>query len=161
MLAGLFLIDRYVFSLVGAVLKVTLICAEKSVTVGVDNAGAQKLSFPIDPMAIQGEMRKNPLYKVGGANVRISRRFGEVEYGVQLQTLDGTGYFNIDTFDTESYAKKQEGVYGEGCTTPNHVLTDNIKSIIDDLPLTESQKDEMKSYVQSRMVSHVQIFSIM
>jgi hypothetical protein len=153
----LIIIDRYFFSLTGFVSGQTRLCKHKTVRVPGENANPQKLSFSIDPKHIASELKKMPAYEVNdwyeGNRAVISRRFGDVKYNIVLEFRygDGQGQFNLNTFDFKGYPEGSvDG--GETCTTPNRVLMGNVHQMIDDMPLSDGQKDEMKQHVRVTMV---------
>jgi hypothetical protein len=77
----------------------------------------------------------------------VSRKFGNINYRISFQNSPGSYEgFNLNTStDNEKYSFPS--VAGEKCTVPDYALKNNILTMIDDLPFTDSQKDEMKDYV--------------
>ncbi|MEJ7699531.1 MAG: hypothetical protein WKF71_07795 [Pyrinomonadaceae bacterium] len=78
----------------------------------------------------------------------VNRRFGEMNYQISFQNSRGSYEgFNLNTaIDDEKYSFPS--VAGENCTIPSYRLKDNLNKMIEDLPLTDSQKEEMKKYVR-------------
>lgn len=146
---ALIIIEQFFYSLTGFAMQQTNLCRHKTVCVRGENSAPQPLSFPIDPHFLAAEMRKVPGYEVNdrnGVSVMISRRFGEVKYNIVLGNRDGYGLMNLNTFDSAGYSAGSV-VGGETCTTPGRFLKKNVYNMIDDLPITTGQKDEMKGYV--------------
>ncbi len=145
-------IDYYNYSWTGFLFSKVGLCEYKTVTVPVKNSFPQKLSYDFDLQHIAKEMHKNPNYEVksyfNDRGVVVSRRFGEMNYQISFQNSRGSYEgFNLNTsIDNEKYSFPS--VTGENCTTPSYRLKDNVNKMIDDLPLTDSQKNEMKKYVR-------------
>ncbi len=145
-------IDYYNYSWTGFLLNKAGLCEYKTVTVPVKNSFPQKLSYDFDLQYIAKEMLTNPNYEVksyfNNRGVVVSRRFGEMNYQISFQNSRGSYEgFNLNTsIDNEKYSFPS--VTGENCTTPSYRLKDNVNKMIDDLPLTDSQKNEMKKYVR-------------
>lgn len=145
-------IDYYNYSWTGFLLNKAGLCEYKTVTVPVKNSFPQKLSYDFDLQYIAKEMLTNPNYEVksyfNNRGVVVSRRFGEINYQISFQNSRGNYEgFNLNTsIDDEKYSFPS--VTGENCTTPSYKLKDNVNKMIEDLPLTDSQKEEMKKYVR-------------
>ena len=149
-------IDYYNYSWTGFLFSKVGLCEYKTVTVPVKNSFPQKLSYDFDLQHIAKEMHKNPNYEVksyfNNRGVVVSRRFGEINYQISFQNSRGSYEgFNLNTsIDDEKYSFPS--VTGENCTTPSYKLKDNVNKMIEDLPLTDSQKEEMKKYVRVHSV---------
>jgi hypothetical protein len=145
------LIDHLHYSWTGFLFNKAGLCEYKSLTVPVKNGFPQKTSFDFDLQSIAKEMLTNPNYEVSSyyknRGVVISRKFGNINYQISFQNSRGSYEgFNLNTSsDVEEYSFPS--VAGESCTTPNHILKENVFIMIKDLPLSNSQKDEMKKYV--------------
>lgn len=145
------LVDRYHYSWTGFLFNKAGLCEYKSVTIPVKNGFPQKTGFDFDPHYIAKEMLKNPNYEVNSyyknRGVIVSRKFGNISYQISFQNSRGSYEgFNLNTSsDIEEYSFPS--VSGENCATLNHILKENVFIMIDDLPLSDSQKDEMKKYV--------------
>ena len=145
------LIDYYHFSWTGYLFDKAGLCEYKTVTVPVKNGFPQKLSYEFDLPFIAQKMRQNPNYEAAGyyhnRGVVVVRKFGNLNYQISFQNSGGSYEgFNLNTSaDNEKYSFPS--VVGESCTIPNYKLKENVFIMIDDLPLTNSQKLEMKEYV--------------
>ena len=150
------LIDRHHYSWTGFLFNKAGLCEYKSVIVPIKNGFPQKLSYDFDPQYIAKEMLKNPNYEVNSyfnnRGAVVSRKFGNINYQISFQNSRGSYEgFNLNTsVDDEKYSFPS--VAGEDCPTPSHILKDNVFIMIDDLPLTDLQKDEMKKYVSVAFV---------
>ena len=149
------LIESYFFSWTGYLSGKAGFCEYKSISVPADSSGVQKTGFEFDTKYIAAEMRKKGIYEVKEGNERfvvIKRKFGDVTYGMMLHgpPSPNQGFIIFTGLDDNPLVQTPNG---ESCTTPNRVLRENIYSIIDDLPLNEQQKNEMKGYVQVKNTS--------
>lgn len=146
-----FLIDCYHFSWSGFLLDKAELCEYKTISTPVKNGFPQKLSYDFDPQYIAKEMLKNPNYEVNGyynnRGAVVTRKFGNINYQISFQNSRGSYEgFNLNTStDDEKYSFPSAA--GENCATPSYKLKENVFLMIDDLPLSDSQKDEMKKYV--------------
>ncbi len=145
-------IDYYHYSWTGFLFKKVGLCEYKSVTVPVKNAFPQKLSYDFDLQSIAQEMSSNPNYEVKSyfknRGVVVTRNFGDTNYQISFQNSRGNYKgFNLNT-STDDKKYSFPSVAGENCTTPSYKLKDNVNIMIEDLPLTDWQKDEMKKYVK-------------
>lgn len=145
-------VDYYHYSWTGFLLNKAGLCEYKTVTVPVKNSFPQKLSYDFDLQYTAQEMENNPNYEVksyfNNRGVIVNRRFGEMNYQISFQNSRGSYEgFNLNTaIDDEKYSFPS--VAGENCTIPSYRLKDNLNKMIEDLPLTDSQKEEMKKYVR-------------
>lgn len=145
------LINYYHFSWTGYLFNKAGLCAYKTVTTPAKNGFPQKLSYDFDPQYIAREMHKNPNYQVSNfynnRGAVVTRRFGNINYQISFQNSRGSYEgFNLNTStDDEKYSFPS--VSGENCTIPSYKIKENVFTMIDDLPLTDSQKAEMKEYV--------------
>jgi hypothetical protein len=145
--------------------KKTGLCECKSVSVSVENAAPRDLSFDLNAQQIALQMRKNKNYTVnyfsGDLNARISRDFGNVRYEFRIEhyrnAIISREYigFNIDTELIVKDASFPIRSRGERCITPNYILKENVFTMINDLPLTEQQKNEMKQHVRVMYVADI------
>lgn len=151
------LINYYHFSWTGYLFDKAGLCEYKTVAVAVKNGFPQKLSYDFDLPSIAREMRKNPNYQAGSyyhnRGAVVVRKFGNINYQISFQNSGGSYEgFNLNTSaDNEKYSLPS--IVGENCTTPNYKLKENVFIMIDDLPLTDTQKFEMKNYVSVVSVS--------
>lgn len=145
------LINYYHFSWTGYLSNKAGLCNFKTVTVPVKNNFPQKLSYDFDPQFIAEAMAKNPDYEVNAyfhnRGTVVTRKFGNINYQISFQNSRGSYEgFNLNTStDVEKYSFPT--TVGEKCVTPSYKLKENVFFMIDDLPLTTSQKNEMKEYV--------------
>ncbi|HEX8287057.1 MAG TPA: hypothetical protein VF556_03630 [Pyrinomonadaceae bacterium] len=145
------LIDCYHFSWTGFLFNKAGLCEYKTISTPVKDGFPQKLTYDFDPQYIAKEMLKNPNYEVSGyynnRGAVVTRKFGDISYQISFQNSRGSYEgFNLNTSkNNEKYSFPS--VSGENCAVPNHKLKQNVFLMIDDLPLTDSQKDEMKKYV--------------
>ncbi|HQU82324.1 MAG TPA: hypothetical protein PKY59_04325 [Pyrinomonadaceae bacterium] len=149
--AVLFVINRYVYSWMGLMLSKIDFCEHKSVSVLGDNGYPVPTSFRFDTQYIAREMSKNENYAVndrynGGGTV-VSRNYDGVIYNLYFNNQEnGNGRFKLGT--GIYYPQYKFGSYGgEKCTTPSYALKRNVFTIIEDLPLTNEQKNELKQHV--------------
>jgi hypothetical protein len=118
----------------------------------------QKLSFYYPPAGLVAAVRPKRDYEVfihSDGEVRISRTFDGVKYNIRFvggSTLafnlaDGHPLsFNADTDIEKNYP--HVGVAGgEKCGTPDHLIERNVSLMIEDLPLDDRQKAELRGYV--------------
>lgn len=145
-------IDYYQYSWTGFLFNKVGLCEYKSVTVPVKNSFPQKLSYNFDLQYTAQEMLRNPNYEVKSyfknRGLVVTRSFGEINYQISFQNSRGSYEgFNLNT-STGNEKYSFPSVSGENCTTPSYRLKDNVNKMIEDLPLTDSQKDEMKKYVR-------------
>lgn len=145
------LINYYHFSWTGYLSGAAGLCEHKTVMIPVKNGFPQKLSFDFDLASIAREMRKNPNYRVSDYFERrgavVSRNFAGVNYQISFQNSSGSYEgFNLNTSaDAEKFSFPS--VSGENCTAPDYRLKENVRTMIDDLPLSDAQKAEAKQYV--------------
>ena len=156
---SLIVVDRYVISLTGYALGAAGLCKHKSVHVAGYNGYPQELSFVPDFQTIAHELRNKSSYRIDlrDYQVTVTRKFNDVEYNLILEkrVRDGvsTGLFDLNTYPR--YAVKDltfDSRDGEPCATPNAILDANVYAIIDDLPLTAAQKNELQGHVHSGVI---------
>ncbi len=97
----------------------------------------------------------DPVTKSG---LSVSRIFNNVSYTIQFSSYNllGVGYNKVSfsntlTTDIDISNVKQNEVY----TTPNYYILQNINQMIDEMPLDDSQKSELKSKVTVRCWSGI------
>jgi hypothetical protein len=145
------LINYYHFSWTGYLFNKAGLCEYKTVTVVGKNGFPQKLSYDFDLQHIEREMRKNPNYEAVGyfhnRGAFVIRKFENINYQISFQNSSGSYEgFNLNT-SAGNEKHSFPSVFGENCTVPSYKLKENVSIMIDDLPLTDSQKFEMKEYV--------------
>lgn len=158
----LFLINRHFYSWTGLILSKIDFCNYKSVSVLGDNGYPKPMSFRFEPQYIAQEMSKNENYEVNnnynGGGAIVSRNFNEVIYQLYFQNRGGSFEgLNLGTrLGDPKYSFLSVG--GEKCTTPSYLLKKNVFIMIDDLPLTREQKEELKESVWVVPVSTLRLF---
>lgn len=144
------LVERYLFSWTGFLSNKIGLCDYKTVRVLAENGGYQKMSFDFDNQYIASEMRKKTDYQVEELDsdyLIVLKKIGNVSYEVWFANADGFDEgFKLKTSVEEKQFPESTG--GESYITPNRVLKRKISTIIDDLPLIEDQKNEMKEYIR-------------
>ena len=70
-----------------------------------------------------------------------------MKYNIIFENSNGASEFNLNT---DNFGGYPSGLVtgGERCTTPSFVVERNVYRIIDDLPLNDLQKSELKQYVR-------------
>lgn len=147
----LFFVNRYFYSWTGLISSKIGLCRHKTVSVLGDNGYPKRMSFRFEPQSIAREMAKNKNYKVNGnyngGGAVVSRNFDGVIYKLYFENRGGSFEgFNLGTslddprFDFPTFG-------GEKCTMPSNTLRKNVFVMIDDLPLTQEQKNELKDSV--------------
>jgi hypothetical protein len=118
----------------------------------------QKLSFYYPPRQLVEAVRTKRDYEVfthPDGEVRISRTFDGVKYNIRfaggsnLAFMMADGHplsFNADTDIEKNYPYGRVAV-GEQCGTPDHLIESNVSRMIEDLPLDDRQKAELRGYV--------------
>ncbi len=118
----------------------------------------QKLSFYYPPALMVAAMRPKRDYEVfihPDGEVRISRTFDGVKYNIRFAGGSTLAYnladghplsFNADTDIEKNYPYVGAAV-GEKCGTPDHLIERNVSLMIEDLPLDDRQKTELRGYV--------------
>ncbi|HEY0170362.1 MAG TPA: hypothetical protein VGB98_04880 [Pyrinomonadaceae bacterium] len=118
----------------------------------------QKLSFYYPPTRLVEAVRPKRDYEVfvhPDGEVRISRKFDGVKYNIRfaggsnLSFIMADGHplsFNVDTDDEKNYPYVR-AAGGEKCGTPDHLIEHNVSRMIEDLPLDDRQKAELRGYV--------------
>ena len=149
---SLIVINRYVFSWAGLILSRVGLCEYKTVGVPPPNGYNQKLSQSYDIPQITAAMRLNPNYRVNdhfnGNGLFLSRTIEGVRYNVIFENHNGMSEFNLNTYDLDGgYYPNGLATGGASCTTPSYAIERNVFRIIDDLPLNESQRAELKKNV--------------
>lgn len=145
----LLIINRYVFSWTGLISSQLGLCEYRSVMVPTFNGYNQKLSQRYDIPGIASVMRMNHSYEVGthnGSGIVVSRTFDGVKYNIIFDENGGVSEFNLNTYDFRGYPSGM-ATGGERCTTPSYVIERKVNRMIDDLPLSDSQKSELNRYV--------------
>ena len=121
-------INRMVFSWTGLVFGRLGLCEYKSIGVSALNSQNQKLSQSYDPAQIASTLSANRNYTVNltasGTAVHISRTFNGVPYNMLIDNR-----------------------------TPSYALERNVYAMIDDLPLSNLQRDELKQQVKVSKMS--------
>ena len=161
LIVSLYLVDRYVYSIFGVSLKAVDFCDFKTVTIKKENSNKLRLSYDFDTETIAREMSKKDNYVVkiiSGSTILITRKFGGVTYKMTFMHPDNLGGgFNVGT-SIESSIENPTTTGGEKCSTPDYILADRINSMVDDLPLTEAQKKEMKQNIGVLYSSQFELF---
>jgi hypothetical protein len=146
------MINYYHYSWTGYLFGKAGLCDYKTAALPVKNGFPQKLSFDVDPQLIAAEMLKNPAYEVESyfrnRGTVVTRKFGDVNYQISFQNSQGSYEgFNLNTSnDAEKHSFPT--ITGESCTTPDYRIRENVFTMIDDLPVADFQKEEMKEYVR-------------
>jgi hypothetical protein len=156
----LFIINRYVFSWTGLISSQLGLCEYRSVMVPTFNGYNKKLSQWYDIQGIASVMRKNHSYEVGihnGSGIVVSRTFDGVKYNIIFDENSGVSEFNLNTYNFRGYP---DGMVtdGERCTTPSYVIESKVNRMIYDLPLSDSQRSELKQYVIATNAGRGKIF---
>ncbi|MGH7784158.1 MAG: hypothetical protein ACREO5_10005 [Candidatus Binatia bacterium] len=146
---ALLVINRYDYSWVGITLSTVGLCLQKSVYVTGDNGQPMKLSYGIDLDAINQALAADPNYDLTfhETYLRVSRRFGNVRYTIVFDNYANQDQ-NITNFNLNTFSKASDENAGEDCSVPTAVIRGNIYTIINDLPLTESKKSEIRESVR-------------
>jgi hypothetical protein len=154
-------VNRYFYSWTGLLLSQINFCSYKSVSTGGYNGYPVPMSFRFDTQFIAQEMSRNNSYVVSnrynGDGALVSRNFDGVVYimyfeshGVNAEGMKlDTGLFRDNL---------PPGVGGEKCTTPSYSLEKKVFAMINDLPLSESQRDELKQHVWVVPTSTMKLF---
>lgn len=137
----------------------SMTCAYKTIGVAHDMYNKkQRLSFYYPPAGLVAAMRPKRDYEVfthPDGEVRVSRTFDGVKYnirfvgGTNLAFLMADGHplsFNVDT-DIEKNYPYGRAAGGEKCATPDQLIEGNVSRMIEDLPLDDRQKAELRGYV--------------
>jgi hypothetical protein len=126
-------------------------CEYKSIGVRKDN---DKLEQEYDLVQIGNEIKINPNYTIESwyneKRLFISRMFGDIRYNIHIEKYTSGNYkFTKSYFSNyNSNSPKPSSPHGEKPTTPTHYIKSNIYQMIEEMPLTDAQKDELKSKVQ-------------
>jgi hypothetical protein len=116
-----------------------------------------------DLLELAENMNSNPKYNlhydsVTKSSLSVSRIFNDVSYTIQFSSynLPGRGYNKVSfsntlTIDIDTSSIKQS----ETSITPNYYIIKNISRMIDEMPLTDIQKEELKNNVVVRCWSGV------
>ncbi len=119
----------------------------------------ERLEQDYDLIQIGNNIKSNPSYKFEfpdtgnpfGENwLEISRMFGNVKYKVRFEkhTNSSKKYTKIEFSNLNfDYSQKITFPNGEKPTTPNRYIENNIYQMIDEMPLSDAQKNELKSKV--------------
>jgi hypothetical protein len=157
---ALLLVNRYLYSWTGFLANKVGLCKFRTVSVSGYNASPAKLTFLFDPEEIAREMSKNENYKVNGFSnkhyVSVTRTFDGIIYNLTLHNGGGLqDGFSVDTLLPAPEHPNLIGRWGgEHFATPDYILKNKIYTMIDDLPLTKEQKDEMKQLMYCQCVAH-------
>ena len=147
----LLVINLFVFSWTGLVSSKLGLCEYKSIAVPTSNGYNKQLNQSYDIPQIASVMRMNRAYEVNnnlsGDRLVISRSFNGVKYNIVLEHKNGRNEFNLNTYNFDGYPTGSVAG-GERCTVPSYFLERNVSSMIDDLPLDNLQKAELKQYVR-------------
>jgi hypothetical protein len=143
----LILINSYVFSWTGFILSEIGFCEYKSIGVGEWNGHDKRLSYDLDLAKVASGLRSNPNYELtqnGTYQLVVSRKYGEVEYKLIFRNSFENAHsgFNLLT------DKKNSSRNGEKCSTPTSYIMRNVYRMIEDLPLSSSQKKALKENVK-------------
>lgn len=158
----LLVINRFVFSWMGLISNKLGFCDHRSIIVPSFNGANKKLTQSYDIPHIAEVMRTKPDYEVGSYNgdgLLVSRTFNGVKYNLILEKHNGVSELNLNTNPSLGPQHQHGQVrFGEECTTPSYVIEKNVSRIIDDLPLSDLQKSEIKQYVRVADSIHGKLF---
>jgi hypothetical protein len=143
-----FIVNHYVFSWTGFILNKIGLCECKSIRSQDDKSGYKILSYTVDLSAIDQSLGTNPSYNLifhRDYTLVVSRTFGDVTYSINL--YNWTNWTEKTMLSLNTYPKGPSQRNGETCTTPAYIVERNIYLMIDDLPLTEPQKTELRRSV--------------
>ena len=147
----LLVINLFVFSWTGLVSSKVGLCEYKSIGVPTPNGYNKQLNQSYNIPQIASVMRMNRAYEVNnqhsGDRLVISRFFNGVKYNIVLEHKSGRSEFNLNTYNSDGYPNGSVAD-GERCTVPSYFMKRNVFRMIDDLPLDNLQKDELKQYVR-------------
>lgn len=147
-------VDRYLYSWTSYLRPFG--CEHKSVNVAYGN---ERLREQYDLIEIGNTLRTDPDYQIESpfdkeqfteGSLNISRVFGSVKYRVGLgkHISGGEHYFSVRfsnyTYDTKN---RNGSRHGESSTTPNHRIEQNMYMMINEMPLNDIQKTELKEKV--------------
>lgn len=138
---GSWYINYYVYSWKHHILP----CDEKEPTLlNFNRPYGEDLGEKLDLTAILDQVRKNPSY-------RIMR--GETNYLVLERLFDGKSYvitLNHEKSTTMFYIRGGHRPNTIPCSTPDYKILMNTYQMIDDLPLTDAQKQKLKDLTTVR-----------
>lgn len=120
----------------------------------------EKLEQEYDLTQIKNNIKSNPNYQIelpysgelqNESTLKISRMFGNVKYNIGLwkHTRPDEKFTRVefDNFGSD-FRNNAPSPTGEQPSTPNHYIENNIYQMIDEMPLTDAQKSELKAKVQ-------------
>jgi hypothetical protein len=143
---ALLIVNHFVYGWAGLIL-----CDCKSISVPTNNAARKKLSQSYDIAQMALVLRQNPDYEVNyqphARRLIVSRTFDGVKYNI---------WFEIDREVSKLYLSTNAYGYrrgdflwgGEKCTTPSFWIKRRAYRMIEDFPLNDLQKAEIKQNVR-------------
>lgn len=145
--ALLLVVEGFWYSWLGAVQHKVGLCRFKTISSHAPNAGPVKLTFAIDPEAVTAAMENNLDYRVGRlpntSSFVVSRDFDGVSYNLIFKYLHPA----FDGFDLGTSSLDHRPAKSLPCSTPVREVQQNVMLMIEDLPLTEDQKKELKTHI--------------
>ena len=127
-------------------------CEYKSINAKYDD---KYLEQEYDLIKIGEQIKLNPNYKLEKpptkSSLTISRMYGDVKYNIgigKIKTSDGSItkiVFSNFNFDAMNNSRSNRG---EKSITPNYYIEKNIYQMIDEMPLDDAQKKELKEKVE-------------
>ena len=101
---------------------------------------------------LQSDPRSNFKIILSGGGLGVSQMFNDVKYVIGFQEYNSiNGKYtkvNFHNINSDSYNNYSLSRKGEKPTTPDQYIRNNIYQMINEMPLNEAQKDELKSKVQ-------------
>ncbi len=139
-------------------------CEYKSIgtvfTIGISDDRDRNLEQQYDLIQIGDAIKSNPNYRLvaprgqepyNKGSLSVSRMFGDVKYNIRIDK----GRTSLGEFTKIGFSNPYSEVYnkdlpfgGEKSTIPNYYIKNNINQMIDEMPLNDDQKKELKEKVQ-------------
>lgn len=113
-----------------------------------------KLEQKYDLRQIASKLRSNPQPKFevhfSNGSLGVSRKLGNVKYNIGFQKHNSSSgkFTKIDFHNFNFELNNKPSPKGEPLTTPNYHIKSNIFQMINEMPLNDIQKKELKEKVQ-------------
>jgi hypothetical protein len=118
-------------------------CEGKEIGVNGRNDKNYKLDEPLDLKRITNDLRENPNYQIESGSddyyLGISRNFDDKHY-----------YIRLTNNTADKITRIMVTSKGDLCTEPDYAIELRFDEMVNGLPLTDSQKQNIKNRVEAR-----------
>jgi hypothetical protein len=131
-------------------------CKCKQITVKTTNILEKKYNLSKIHEEIEADSRYSSKLLLSGSYIKITRIFSNVNYSLQVEQF--SNLFKVDFMNGGIIENTSSTEYtSETQTTPDYYIKQNINQMIAEMPLSDEQKEDLKSKVTVRCKNDMKI----